>query len=588
MRKRMVMMSCLLILVAACASSKEKLKEPIKDTETNAKLAEHGKIFKKGVEKVTSNIYVAVGFGLANSIMIEGTDGLIIIDTMESKEAGLEVMAEFRKITPKPVKAIIYTHNHADHVLGTEAFIEDGHTPAIYAHETTDYHVNRVINQMRPIIGTRSMRMFGSFLDEKKMVNAGIGPFLKINPGSTSSYLPPTKTFSDLLEDEVAGIKFQLHHAPGETDDQLFVWLPHQRVLLCGDNFYWAFPNLYTIRGTPFRSLQQWCQSLDKIRDLQPEYLVPSHTRPLKGADTIAKILTDYRDAIQFLHDQSVRGMNMGLTPDELTEYVQLPGHLAKAPYLQPFYGKVSWSVRSMFAGNLGWFDGDSASLQPLTRKEQARLMARLAGGEPELLRQAKEALENGEYQVALQLTSHLAQLNPESQPAKEIRVQALLSLGEREENPNARHWYLTEALEIRDGFIAREAMKPSSKILERLPLKGFFEILAVSLDAKASMKVNKRVGIKFRDRGEAYSLHVRHGVAEFRPQSPEEFNRTDYDIKVVADSQIWKEMLARVRHPLTTLPTFDYKKGNFLALAQFLKLFTLPEQKLPYQPFSG
>ena len=166
------------------------------------------------------------------------------------------------------------------------------------------------------------------------------------------------------------------------------------------------------------------------MRDLNPQYLVPCHTRPIIGAQKIQEILTNYRDAIQYVHDQSIRCINAGLTPDEMAEYIKLPPHLAEEPYLQPFYGKVSWSVRSMFTGTLGWFDGDSADLEPLTRKEQAKLMARLAGGEKELLRHARELLEEKQYQAALQLTDNLIQLNPENQEAKDVRIRALTALG--------------------------------------------------------------------------------------------------------------------------------------------------------------
>ena len=107
-------------------------------------------------------------------------------------------------------------------------------------------------------------------------------------------------------------MKLELVHAPGETNDQLFVWLPEKRVLLPGDNFYRAFPNLDTIRGTLYRDVLQWVESLDRMRERRPEHLVPSHTRPLSGADAIHAALTDYRDAIQFVHDQTIRGINRG------------------------------------------------------------------------------------------------------------------------------------------------------------------------------------------------------------------------------------------------------------------------------------
>ena len=553
---------------------------------TSASLAAHTAVFEKGVVKVdgTDNVHVAIGFGLANSILIEGDDGLIIVDTMETREEAARVLAAFRAISPKPIAAIIYTHNHADHIFGADVFAADG-SPKIYAHDTTAEHVKRLLNKMRPAIGTRSMRMFGLYLDEAGLVNAGIGPHLGFGPESTVGFVPPTHTFSERLADEVAGVSFELVHAPGETDDQLFVWLSEQKVLLPGDNFYWSFPNLYTIRGTPFRSMQRWVRSLDAMRDLGAEVMVPSHTRPVIGADRIEAILTHYRDAIQFVHDQSVRGMNLGMTPDELAETVVLPPHLRDLPYLQPYYGKPPWSARSMFTGHLGWFDGDSATLQPLTRREKASLMARIAGGEAELLRHAREALSRGEPQAALELTGHLVRLNPDDREAREIRVEALVALGEREENANARHYYLTEALEIRDGFVAREMAKATPETLARFSLAGFFELLAVSLDARASLDVDKRIGLRFPDAGEAYTIHVRRGIAEIRSRTPEMLDAATLDIEVIADSQAWKEMLAKLRSPVTTLAGFEYPKGNMFAFAKILEMFELPEPKLPYEP---
>ncbi|MBU0734109.1 MAG: MBL fold metallo-hydrolase [Proteobacteria bacterium] len=547
-------------------------------------LAEHNKLFGKGVVEVTDKIHVAIGFGISNSIMIEGQDGLIIVDTMTTREEAAEVLAEFRKISRKPIKAIIYTHYHPDHTLGSEVFAAGG-KPAVYSHKTTPYYVENLLTQMRPCIGTRSMRMYGNFLSREEVMNVGIGPFMGLGPESTVGFVQPTRTFSDVLEDKVAGVRFKLCFAPGETDDQIFVWLPDKKVLIPGDNFYWSFPNLYTIRGTPFRSLKRWYQSIDRMRDLNPEYLIPCHTRPIVGVDRIQKVLTDYRDAIQFVHDQSVRAMNMGMTPDEMAEWIVLPPHLKDMPCLQPFYGKVSWSVRSMFAGNLGWFDGDSASLQPLTLRQQAEMMVTLAGGEAALLKHAREYLEKGDFQTALQLTGHLVRLNEGNQDAKDLRVKALVALGEKEQNPNARHYYLTEALEIRDGFVARETATPSRALLHGFPLENYFDSMAVNLNPEACADLNQCVGMVFPDVEKAFSIHVRYGVAEIRPRSTGELDQMALDIKVVADSKAWKEMLGKIRNPVLTLAGFQYEKGNMVSFARFLAMFEPAEQKLPYEP---
>ncbi|MBI9085132.1 MAG: MBL fold metallo-hydrolase [Desulfobacterales bacterium] len=560
-----------------------KTSHPAIPAGANRDLVQHSKIFAKGVEKVSDNIHVAIGYGISNSIMIEGDDGVIIVDTMTTREEAAEVLAEFRTISDKPVMAIIYTHSHPDHVFGADVFAQ-GSDPAVYAHESTEGLVKHLLTEVRPCIGTRSMRMYGNFLAPGQVHNVGIGPRVGIGPESTMGFVRPTRTFSDRLTDEVAGIRFELIHAPGETDDQIVVWLPDQKVLIPGDNFYWAFPNLYTIRGTPFRSLKNWYRSIDAMRDLPAEYLVPCHSRPIVGKERIGSILTDYRDAIQYVHDQSIRGMNMGMTPDELAETVILPPHLASAPYLQHFYGKVSWSARSMFAGTLGWFDGDAATLQPLTRREEAILMARLAGGEAALLDHARRLVEEQAWQAALALTGHLIRLNPELNEARDLRIAALTALAGFEQNPNARHYYMTEALEIRDRFVVHETVKPSAASIRQFTLSGFFDSLAVNLDPEKSAAVDEKVLMVFPDAGEAFTIHVRHGVAEIRKRSLEGVNGEDFDLNVIANADAWKEMLAKIRNPVATLAGFQYPKGNVLGFTRFMTLFTPAKHKLPVE----
>ncbi|MEM6931311.1 MAG: MBL fold metallo-hydrolase, partial [Myxococcota bacterium] len=324
-------------------------------------IAARERLFEREVIEVTGGVHVAVGYGLANSILLEGTDGVVIVDTMESATAAREVLAEFRKITDKPVVAAVFTHNHADHVFGS-AVMAPGDVP-IYAHATTESHIDRVVNVIRDTLQVRSLTMFGSALPESQLWEAGIGPRLRFDP-SDIALKRPTDVFEVAATVEAAGLTLELVHAPGETDDQLFVWLPESRVLLPGDNVYQAFPNLYTLRGTPPRDTMAWVRSLDRMRDLGAEYLVPSHTRPVVGAEAVEEVLRSYRDAIQYVHDQTVRGMNAGRSRDELAATIRLPAHLAAHPWLQEHYGMVPHAVRAVVDGYLGWFDGDASDLE--------------------------------------------------------------------------------------------------------------------------------------------------------------------------------------------------------------------------------
>ncbi|MCP4600118.1 MAG: MBL fold metallo-hydrolase [Proteobacteria bacterium] len=532
-------------------------------------LAAHTTEFRQEVIQVTDGVHVAVGFGLANSILLEGKDGVVIVDTMESVEAAAPVKVAFDKITSKPIKAIIYTHYHSDHTFGASVFA-DGNSAEIYAHENTNHHLNRIVNVTRDTTYRRAMRQFGVLLPKGGVLNAGIGPRLEFDRTKTVGVLPPSKTFSgERLELEVAGMKLELVHAPGETTDQIFVWMPEKRVLLAADNYYKSFPNLYAIRGTSYRDVTDWVRSLDKMRRLGPEHLVPSHTRPLTGAGVILETLTNYRDAIQFVHDQTIRWMNKGLTPDEIVERVKLPPHLATLPYLHEYYGTVAWSVRAIFNGYLGWFSGNATDLFKLPLKERAERFVTLAGGESELLARTREAVENKDYQWALELVDQLLALKPDLLEAREIKARALTALGERQIASTARHYYLTQALEQRDKISIGVLKAKNKTMAHNIPLDGVFESMAVKLDPVESADVDKAVGFRFPDTGETYMVHVRRGVAEIQPRFPEK-----PDIAITVDSTVWKEIVTGLRNPAAALLTDVEVEGGTLDFVRFLKLF--------------
>jgi len=547
-----LLLAALLIAIVGCGESKQggDVPIPLADGEAvvHPALDAHTAEFERKVYSVTDGVHVAVGFGLANSILVEGDECVFVVDTMGSVEAAQAVRAEFEAITDKPIAALIYTHNHADHILGARGFVPTGEV-AVYAHETTNFYIDRLISVLRPIIGMRSERMFGNHLPktgDDRLVNDGIGPALEAaHGGGTPSLIRPNRTFSDRLELTLCGVEVVLVHAPGETNDQLFVWLPEKRTLLPGDNVYKAFPNLYTIRGTLYRDVLEWARSVDAMRALRPEHLVPSHTRPVSGASVIDEILVAYRDAIQFVHDQTVRGMNQGLTPDEIVERVELPPHLKEHPYLQELYGTVEWSVRSVFSGYLGWFDGDTATLSPASPDERAAGMVALAGGEAGLLAATRTAVAEGRYAWAAELASALLRLDPDLDEARRLKAQALRVLGHRSVSPNGRNFYLTQALEL-EGKVEIVVTKPTSAMLElaqAMPIENFIAAMPANLNPERSADADTVAGFRFPDAGEAFTIHVRRGVASYRkgfPESP--------DVVITADAGAWIAVVAGAR----------------------------------------
>jgi alkyl sulfatase BDS1-like metallo-beta-lactamase superfamily hydrolase len=556
----------LLMLVAACSPSSGP-EDRIQSSHPDLKA--HTEEFRQEIVRVTEGVYVAVGFGLANSVLLEGDDGVVIVDTLESAEAARPVKQAFKAITAKPVKAIIYTHHHSDHTFGA-AVMAGEDRPEIYSHAETQRHLNRITTLTRETTYRRAMRQFGTLLPEGQFVNAGIGPRLQYDDRKTAALLFPTRTFADEeLEIEIAGLKIVLVHAPGETPDQIFLWLPEKRVLLPADNFYKAFPNLYAIRGTAYRDVALWVKSLDKMRELRAEFLVPHHSRPIVGSDTVYETLTHYRDAIQFVHDQTIRWMNTGLGPLEIAERVKLPAHLAAQPYLQEYYGTVAWSVRAIFDGYLGWFGGNATDLFPLGPEERANRMARLAGGEMELHAHARRAMEEKDYPWALELSDQLLRLDPRRDEYRQVKAAALRALGEMQIAATARNYYLTQAMEVEDTLRIPMMKNTDLELIHRIPLESIFNGMAVRLNPEKSARVDTIAGFRFPDTGEAYTVHVRRGVTEIQPRFPE-----NPAVTVSVDSKVWKEIAAGVRSPAVAMMKDMEVGGGRFDLIQFMSLF--------------
>ena len=528
------------LLIFSCSETTpiEASKSPTPDD-----LIAHTSEFRKEVIEVTEGVHVAIGYALANAILVEGENSNIIIDTTGTIETAREVKALFDEINSNPIEAIIYTHNHGDHTYGASVFAEDSN-PDIYAHDSTEEYLSRVIGIIRPIISARSNRMFGNSLPKSEVENNGIGPFLEIGrDGRQPGLLYPTKTFSDKIKFEVGGVKVELYHAPGETNDQLFVWLPEKKALFPGDNFYKTFPNLYTIRGTPYRDLAGWVNSIDMMRYLQPEFLIPSHTRPLVGQDNINSILTTYRDGIQFVHDQTVRLMNLGLGPDDIAETLVLPKHLGDSPFLKEFYGSPEWSAKNVFSGYLGWFNGNPSSLKPLPQIVEAENFIKLAGDWDSLFATAEKAYVNGEFQWSLQLTDYLLKSKPNDTQASLLRQSSLVALGNKESNPNSRYYYLSSAAELDKDYQPNDILLPNIDAITKYPIESFMETLKVNVIPEKSLDKNIQLLFTFTNSTKSFSVFLRKGVLEVQP-----FMVSGSSVQVTSTEEDLKSVLSGVK----------------------------------------
>ena len=421
-------------LVAILLSSFH-LSAPGQDLSATELLQARNEEFREEVLQVADGVFVAVGFGVSPSSMIVGSDGIVIIDTMVDTASAARAFAEFRKITDKPVKGIIFTHGHGDHIGGASVFAE-GVTPEVWAHANFGAEENAFASAGLTIQQQRGARQGGFLLPPEQRINNGVARAYYPQRGAESfgsagaEQIVPTNTVSEpRVSIEIADVAIELITVSGETDDGLYVWLPGRRVVFSGDNFYKSWPNAYAIRGTPYRDIQGWADAIDSMLNEGADALVPGHTRPIVGQAAVREVLTDYRDAIQFVFDKTIEGMNLGMTPDELAQYVKLPPELAERDYLREYYGNVEWAVRAIFNAYLGWYDGNPSNLFPLSPRDEAQRIIQLAGGVDVILERARTALLEGDAQWAAQLSDYLLAQQPEAIEPKLLKAKALENL---------------------------------------------------------------------------------------------------------------------------------------------------------------
>ena len=406
--------------------------------------------FPKRITELAQGLFAATGYAASNAHLVAGEGEAAIVDTTESTAAAENVLAAFRDISEAPVTAIHYTHGHRDHISGASVFAGDG-APEITASSRFASDLLGPPNGPRKALMDRTRRQFGFGLEfPGERVNLGCGPGDRPVEGMGAGFLPPTRLIAEERSGAtLAGHQVEFVHAPGETPDHLMVWFPGPRVLISGDNYYQAFPNLYAIRGTPYRDFDAWADSLGLMLELEPEVLAPGHTLPVFGREAVAERLTDYRDAIRFVTDATAEAMDSGEGTDAIAARLRLPERLAGKPWLAEVYGKLAWSARAYATGTLGWFDGNPTNLDRLPPVEEAQRMISLAGGAARVL---AEAEGTDDPQWTLELVDRLLAAGEEIDAARAAKARALCAKAEVEENATARNTYLVCAKELEGG----------------------------------------------------------------------------------------------------------------------------------------
>jgi len=408
---------------------------------------QHHPIERQCIE-LARGTYAFVGYSSSNFGVIRTRNGYILIDTGDDLESVKAALQQIETLTSGSLQAIILTHSHPDHRGGADVFLEKAKQPVpVWAHP--DFGAEqKTMAGLEHIASARFSRQFGNDIPDSLFTPNFMTPHFP-NHQTGKLVVPDHFVQEGKTELNIDGTRLEIYTIPGESTDHIAIWLPDRQVLFCGDHVYGCFPNIYPIRGGAYRDVERWAKGVRRLLEFDAEAVMCGHNLVLKG-EPIRTVFTDYAEAMEYVYNKTIEGMNAGKSPDELAAAIKLPEHLCGKPYLGEFYGAVAWAVKSIYVAKLGWFDGNPTHLFPLSSKDEAERMAKLAGGTRQLITAARTALTDKDYRWAMQLADYLVALREEEE-GKNIKANAMRALSETVLPISGKNYLLQSALEMQN-----------------------------------------------------------------------------------------------------------------------------------------
>lgn len=394
------------------------------------------------VFEVTPEIALVSGFGL--SIGIKTEDGLVVVDT-SGRNHGETVVAAMRTWDDRPVRNVVYTHGHFDHAGGMPFYDSDAASrgyprPHVIAHENVPPRLARYALTSG----------YNATINARQFLSRPSAPPQMVANFEHSRL--PDETYREQHVFEQGGLRFELTHGKGETDDHTWVWIPTLKTICAGDFFIWRCPNA----GNPQKVQRypaEWARALRTMAGSGAEVFIPSHGTPIFGGDRIALALSETAEMLESLVEQSLELINRGVRLDEVIHTVKAPAHLLERPYLWPLYDEPEFIVRNIWRLYAGWYDGNPANLKPAPEAAVAAEVAALAGGAARLAERAKELAAEGELRLACHLAEMAALAAPTDEAVRATRGEVLRARAASEASLMARGIFNAAAAEEPSGI---------------------------------------------------------------------------------------------------------------------------------------
>ena len=413
---------------------------------------------QQGLYQVTDGIYQVRGLDLSNMTLVEGDEGVIVIDPLISKETAAAALALYREHRgDRPVTAVIYTHAHGDHFGGVHGVYRDG-VPIVAGHGFMEAAVAENV-YAGGAMNRRAEYMYGAQLEKGPAGQIGAGLGQTTSLGSIG-LIPPTLEITHTGQEETLdGVRIRFQMTPGtECPVEMNFLFPDKRALCMAENATHNLHNLLTLRGAVVRDARIWAHYLNEAINLfadDMDLAFASHHWPMWGRDRVVTYLSQQRDLYAYLHDQTLRLMNQGYTGIEIAEMVEMPPALEKSWHTHGYYGSVSHNVKAIYQRYLGWFDGNPAHLWPHPPVEAGTRYVEAFGGADVVIGKAQGYIDGGDLRFAVELLNHVVFADDTNTRARELLAGVYDTLGYGAENGTWRNFYLQGAYELRHGVQA-------------------------------------------------------------------------------------------------------------------------------------
>lgn len=476
----------------------------------------------EGLFRLAPGLYQVRNFDNSNVSFIETPKGWIVIDPLTVTEVARAAFDLLKKhVADKPVLALIYTHSHTDHFAGAPGIVDPADVAAGKVQVIAPKgFVEEVVSEWMiagNAMGRRAFYQFGYFLPRGPKGHAGMGMGTAIAAGKQGFIAPTMEIERTGQSITIDGMELVFQMTPGaEAPTEFNIWIPSLKALCSAETATSTLHNVQTLRGAKVRDAKAWGDYLTETLRMwggQADVLFASHHWPRYGNPVIRTHLAHQRDGYKFIHDQSVRRMNMGQTPNEIADGLQLPAALQADWSLRGYYGTVSHNTKAVYDRYMGWYNGVPADLNPHPPVERAKRLVAAMGGAASLHRQARKAYATGDYRWSAELAHNGVFADPADKVSRKLLADSYEQLGYQSESAIWRNIYLSGAKELRQGRPDTYVESGPNYLMMATPLSDFLDLMETTLVPEKAGEAKLGFNIVETTSGKRFAITLENSV---------------------------------------------------------------------------